>query len=103
MVKTAAKKKTTTSEPSALDFMATLEIKQRFIGEALNLGWRLVVTFVIPVIFGVWLDRRFDAKPVYTLAGIVVAMGASIVVIRQTVKTVNENMATPIRKKKNHA
>jgi len=103
MGKTAATKKTTHAEASAQDYMAGLEIKQRFIGEAFNLGWRLIATFLVPVLVGAYLDRRFNSKPSYTLVGIFLAIAASVVVIQKTVKEVNEDLVIPAKKRKKNA
>lgn len=100
MGKAAAKQKTTITEPSAQQYLAALEIKQRFIGDALNLGWRLAVTFIVPVLIGVGLDSHFHSKPSYTLGGIFIAIAASVAVIRQTVKEVNEDLVKPTKKRK---
>ncbi len=100
MGNTAAKKKTTSTEISAQDFMSTIDIKQRFIGDALSLGWRLAVTFIVPVLIGVLLDRHFKTKPTYTLIGMIIAVLSSIVIIRQTVKEVNDDLAVPAKKRK---
>lgn len=100
MGKTAAKKKTTNSENSAQNYMAALDIQQKFIGEAFGLGWRLVVTFIIPVIIGVALDRHYGSKPSYTLVGIFIAIAASVVIIQRTVKDVNSDLAPTVKKGK---
>ena len=83
MGKAAATKKTTTVEDSAQQYMAAFEAKQRFIGAALGLGWRLAITFIIPVVIGASLDRHFHSKPSYTLVGIFIAIFASVVVVQQ--------------------
>ncbi|CAN5391412.1 hypothetical protein BH10PAT3_BH10PAT3_2140 [soil metagenome] len=100
MGKTAARNKTTTSETSAQQYMAALDIQQRFIGEALGLGWRLVITFLVPVIAGAALDKRFGSKPSYTLVGIFISIAASVVIIRRTVKDVNQDTAAITNKRK---
>lgn len=99
MGKTAAGKKTTHAEASAQQYLEGLEIKQRFIGEAFNLGWRLIATFLVPVLIGVYLDRRFDSKPSYTLVGMFLAIAASVVVIQKTVKEVNSDLTAPTKKR----
>lgn len=98
MGKPAATKKTTNTEIDAQNYLAALEIKQRFIGDAFSLGWRLVVTFIVPVMIGVLLDRHFKTKPSYTLVGMFLAVAASIVIIKQTVKEVNQDTAAMTRK-----
>ena len=102
MGKAAASKKTTTSAANgASQYLAEFEAKQLFIGATLNLGWRLALTFLIPVALGAWLDRRYDTAPSYTITGLFLAIAGSIVVIKQTVKDVNALTNKPKRRKKN--
>lgn len=101
MGKAAASKKTTNTENSAQNYMAALDIQQRFIGEAFGLGWRLIITFLLPVVIGAWLDGRYDTKPSYTLVGIFLAIAASIVIIRRTVKDIAIQPSKSVKRKKN--
>ena len=98
MVKTAAKVKTTYSEKSAKQYMGSLDIKQLFLSEAFNLGWRLVATFLVPVVLGVVLDKHYDSKPLYSLIGVGLAIVASIVTIQRTVKDVNKDIKSASNK-----
>jgi F0F1-type ATP synthase assembly protein I len=100
MGKAAAGKKTTNTESNAQNYMAALDIQQRFIGEAFGLGWRLIITFLVPVLFGAWLDSRFDTKPSYTLVGIFIAIAASITIIRRTVKDIAIQPVKTAKRKK---
>lgn len=102
MGKTAARSKRTTnvaSDPTT-EYLAALEAKQRFIGTALNMGWRMAVTFLIPVIIGAWLDRRYSTTPSYTLTALFIAIAASVMVVRSTVKEVNAEAAELDKKPK---
>lgn len=94
MGKAAAKRVTTTVDPveTKIDQVASFAIKQQFLGAALNLGWRLVITFIVPVVAGSWLDDRFNSSPSYTLTGLTLAITASVMVIMRTVKEVNSEM-----------
>lgn len=94
MGKAAASKRTTSaaSDP-AEQYLAALEVKQRFIGSVLNMGWRLAVTFLVPVAVGAWLDSRYATSPSYTITGLFVAIFGSVLVVKDTVKSVNEEMA----------
>ena len=69
--------------------MIAFDAKQRFLASVLNMGWRLAVTFLAPVIIGAWLDYRYDTTPSLTLTALFVAVAASVVVIRNTVKEVD--------------
>lgn len=103
MGKTAAKKKTTITKSDPQQYLTVFDVKQRFIGEALGLGWRLIIVFLLPVVMGVWADHRLGSKPSYTLVGIFIAIAASVVVIKQTVKEVNEDTEAMTKKGKKHA
>jgi F0F1-type ATP synthase assembly protein I len=97
----AARKRTTVknSDPT-LDYLNAFDAKQRFISSVLNMGWRLAVTFMVPVIIGAWLDNRFDSSPSYTLTGIIIGVTASIFVVSNTVKEVNAESAALEKKSK---
>lgn len=98
----AARPKRTTIKDSdpAVDYLASLEIKQKFVGTVLTMGWRLALTFLIPVILGAWLDRRFDTSPSYTLTGLFIAIIGSVMVVTSTVKEVNAETAELDKKPK---
>jgi predicted F0F1-ATPase subunit len=102
MGKAAAKKKLTTTGnlDDAERYFAAFQAKQRFIGAAMNLGWRLAVTFLIPVALGAWLDKRYDSSPSYTLTGMFIAIAASAMVITRTVKEVNEETESTTRRRR---
>jgi F0F1-type ATP synthase assembly protein I len=87
-----ARKSKVETDPTQ-DYFDAFNAKQRFIGSVLNMGWRMAVTFIIPVIIGTWLDRRFDTSPSYTIAGIFVAVAGSVMVVWNTVKEVNAETA----------
>ncbi len=94
MGKTATRKRTSsTKSDSNPDYLVMFEAKQRFIGSVLNLGWRLAITFLLPVFIGAWLDRKFNSAPSYTLTAIIIAIVASAMVIWSTVKEVNAETA----------
>ncbi|QLH54510.1 MAG: hypothetical protein CH6_3557 [Candidatus Kapaibacterium sp.] len=44
----------------------------------LNLGWQLVITILLMVVIGYFLDKHFETKPIFTvifaLLGCIVAM-----------------------------
>lgn len=67
--------------------------KRQFITTAVNMGWQLALTIVVPVIIGVKLDDRFDTAPSYTLAALFIAVGASVAVVWSTIKQVGREQA----------
>ncbi len=48
------------------------------------MGWQLAVIVLVPIITGYLLDQRFGSTPLWTLIGVVLAMGGSLVVIRRS-------------------
>ncbi len=103
----AARAKRTTIKDSdpAVDYLTSLDIKQKFVGTVLNMGWRLAMTFLLPVIIGAWLDKRFDTAPSYTLTGLFIAIAGSVMVVWTTVKEVNAEtaeMEQKTKKRKKH-
>jgi len=95
MGKAAAKKVTTTVEPviDEIDKATRALARQKFMGATLNMGWRLAITVVIPIVGGVKIDERFHSSPSYTLVGLMLASVAGCIVVWQTVKEVNKEQA----------
>ena len=61
--------------------LAVFAARKDFVSGAVNMGWQLALTVVVPVIVGVKLDERFHSTPSYTLAALMLAaFGASMVV-----------------------
>ncbi len=52
----------------------------------LGFGWAVVVAIVLPLIGGVWLDRRLHTTPLFTLLGVAVGLAAAARTIYQMVK-----------------
>ncbi len=93
MGKANAAKKTTIAEDSAEAFMATLDAKNRFFAATLGMGWRMAVTFLLPLIGGIKLDQRYDTSPSFTLVGFMFAATAASIVVWRSVKDVNAAQA----------
>jgi uncharacterized membrane protein YfcA len=93
-------RKTKVETDPTQEYFDAFNAKQRFIGSVLNMGWRMAITFIIPVIIGAWLDRRFDTSPSYTLTGIFVAVAGSVMVLYSTVKEVNAETSEMEKKPK---
>lgn len=71
-------------------FEAAVFAKQKFIGAALTLSWRLAVTVLVPLIGGIELDKRFDSSPSYTITGFMLAIVFGCMAVWQTVKEIND-------------
>ena len=99
-------KTTTALRDPTEDYLAALEAKQQFIGTVMNMGWRLAITFLAPVIIGAWLDKRYDTSPSYTITALFIAIAGSVMVVWNTVKEVNIETALAdkkVKKKRVHA
>lgn len=95
MKKAAAKRESTTDDAGIdLDqYSKALEAKQQFVGATLNMGWRMALTVVIPIVVGVKVDQRFDTSPSWTLVGLMLAAFGACVAVWDTVKEVNQIQA----------
>ncbi len=62
-------------------------------GSTLNMGWRLAVTVVIPIVAGVKIDDHFHTSPSYTLVGLMLAAVAGSAAVWTTIKQVNKEQA----------
>lgn len=93
MGKAAAKPKTTTTEPSAQDYMDVFAAKSQFLSVTLNMGWRLAITVLVPLVAGIKIDQHFKSSPSYTLTGFMLAVAGGAVVVWHSVKDVNAETA----------
>lgn len=93
-------KKLTTTAPSDLEqYEAALLAKQQFLTTALNMGWQLAVAVLAPLLLGIWLDKRYNSSPSYTIVAFMVAVTAGAVIVWRTVQGVNSEMQTPTKKR----
>ncbi len=98
MGKAAAKVITTTQidpvnakvEQAAAAFGA----KQQFISSTFNMGWRLAITVVVPIVAGVKIDEHFRSSPSFTLVGLMLAVVAGSAAVWTTIKQVNQQQAS---------
>jgi len=67
--------------------------KRQFVGATMNMGVRLAVTVVVPIVVGVKLDEHFRTSPSFTLLGIMIATVAGCVAVWSTIKEVNKEQA----------
>lgn len=65
--------------------------RKSFIATAMNMGWQLAITVIVPVIIGVKLDDHFHTAPSYTLAALILAAGGAVWVVMSTLKQVSRD------------
>lgn len=73
--------------------LSALSPKRQFVEAAMNMGWQLAGTVLIPVIIGVKLDDHFKTNPSYTLGALVLACGGAVMVVSNVIKKVNQEQA----------
>ena len=91
----AAAKRTTTIDPVDEKIVQASKAlaAQQFMGASLNMGWRLAITVVIPIVAGVKIDDHFHSSPSYTLVGVMLAAIAGSAAVWTTIKQVNRDQA----------
>jgi F0F1-type ATP synthase assembly protein I len=53
--------------------------KREALSLALNLSWTMLFSLLIPLLVGIWLDRRLDTTPLFVLVGAVLGILAATV------------------------
>lgn len=102
MGKAAAKTKMTTT-PAQYDIersAAIFQARQQFVNAAVNMGWQLALTILVPVFIGVKLDAHFHAAPSYTLSALFIAIACAGAVVWNTLKQVAKSQAEKSQEKK---
>lgn len=92
MRKAAAK--TTTELEDVEQSIIAETAKRQFIWATANLGGRLAITVVVPIVAGVKLDEHFHSAPSLTLGGFFIAVAAGCAAVWSTVKEVNAAQAS---------
>jgi F0F1-type ATP synthase assembly protein I len=58
---------------------------------ALNLSWTMLFSLLIPLLAGIWLDKKLDTTPLFILIGAVLGIfAATLGVARMAVRTFSE-------------
>lgn len=62
--------------------------KREALSQALNLSWTMLFSLLIPLLIGIWLDRRLGTTPLFILIGAVLGISAATIgVARMTIRT----------------
>ena len=83
----------TTSIDDVEQNLAAQVAKRQFLAATSNMGWRLALTVVIPIVAGVKIDDHFNTTPSFTLLGVMIAAVAGCTAVWTTVKEVNREQA----------
>ena len=65
-----------------------------FVVMALDMGWRLAIVVLVPVVGGFELDTHLGTTPLLTVIGFILAMVGSGFVMWQTLQTANSRPVT---------
>lgn len=70
--------------------------KRLFFVGLIDLSWRLAAAIIVPVVFGAFLDKKFDNDSFFTIIGLVIGFGLSAWIIYAVAtklqkKTLKEN------------
>jgi len=48
-------------------------------GLAMNLSWTMLFSLLIPLLAGIWLDKKLDTTPLFILIGAVLGISAATI------------------------
>ena len=55
---------------------------------ALNLSWTMLFSLLIPLLAGIWLDKKLESAPLFVLIGALLGiLAATLGVARMTIRT----------------
>ena len=62
--------------------------KREALSLALNLSWTMLLSLLIPLLVGIWLDKKLGTMPLFVLIGAVLGiLAATVGVARMTLRT----------------
>ena len=65
--------------------------KREALGLALNLGWTMLFSLLLPLLAGIWLDKRLESLPLFTMIGALLGiLAATVGVARMALRTFSE-------------
>lgn len=73
--------------------------KRQFVSVVFDMGWRLAVAVIVPLVLGVKADEHFNSSPLYTLLGMLLAAALGSVTVWNSVKSVNSSTSEGTKKK----
>jgi hypothetical protein len=89
----AGRKTTTTATDVPQGYFPAFDARSRLITTTVNMGWRMAIMIVIPIIIGLKLDERFGTKPSYVLTGFFLAIGGCAYMIYNEYTAINAESA----------
>jgi F0F1-type ATP synthase assembly protein I len=65
--------------------------KREALSQALNLGWTMLFSLLLPLLAGIWLDNRLGTAPLFILIGTTLGiLAATVGVARIAIRTFAE-------------
>ena len=65
--------------------------KREALSLALNLSWTMLFSLLLPLLAGLWLDKRLETSPLFVLIGAALGiLAATLGVARMTIRTFSE-------------
>ena len=65
--------------------------KREALGLAMNLSWTMLFSLLLPLLAGIWLDKRLATMPLFTVSGALLGiLAATVGVARMTLRTFSE-------------
>ena len=65
--------------------------KREALSQALNLGWTMLFSLLLPLLAGIWLDNRLGTAPLFILIGATLGiLAATVGVARIAIRTFAE-------------
>ena len=65
--------------------------KREALSLALNLSWTMLFSLLLPLLAGIWLDKRLETSPLFVLIGAVLGiLAATLGVARMTIRTFSQ-------------
>lgn len=62
--------------------------KRQALGLAMNMSWTMLFSLLIPLLAGVWLDKKLGTVPLFILIGAILGISAATIgVARMTIRT----------------
>ena len=75
-------------DPASIKTAENSEVFKVFVTD---LAWQIAIVMVAPPFIGFWLDGKFDAKPVFSLIGVLIGAASAVLVVRRFVKNNSSN------------
>ncbi len=68
--------------------------KRQALGLAMNMSWTMLFSLLLPLLAGVWLDKKLGTVPLFILIGAILGISAATIgVARMTIRTFGKTTA----------